>query len=262
MRKSLIALSLISILTVSAFAQKEKNESETVEATNTKVKKDAPSSKDNKAKTKSGLQVGTSLEAQLQKTLDVKDAKVGDEVMLKVTKDIRQNGEIIVPKGAKLIGRITEIQQKTKQNSMSKLGIVFERLEGKNLNAPINATIISITNVASNTQVGDVFSSETSASSGSTGTVSRRGSGGNGGGLLGGVTNTVGSVINTTTNTVGSVANTTGQTVGSAVSGIKISNSTSASVNGSTTLSAENRNLRIEKGTNFHLKVNSSVERQ
>lgn len=261
MKNLLILLSLTSLLSVSAMAQKQKNQPETIEANSTEKQQDV-SAKGNRKKTDSGLQAGTSLEAELQKTLDVEKVKVGDQIVLKVTKDIRQNGKIVVPKGAKLIGRITEVQQKTKQNSMSKLGMVFERLEGKNLDAPISATIISITNIASNTQVGDIFSSETSASSSSTGTVSGRNSGSGGSGLLGGVTNTVSDVVNTTTNTVGSVANTAGQTVGNAVSGIKISQSTSTSANGSTMLSAENKNLRIEKGANFQLKVNSSVERQ
>lgn len=212
------------------------------------------------------LKTNTALEAELQKTLDVKNARFGDEVVLKVTKTIKQDGEVIVPKGAKILGRVTEVQEKTKSNAMSKLGVVFDRIEGKNLNSPINATITSITNVASSASLnGDLFSTDSSANSSSTGSVSS--SSGSGGGLLGGVTNTVGGIVNTTTNTVGSVTNTAGQTLGGAtgtlrntVNGINISQSASGSANGSTTLSAQNKNLKVEKGATFRLFVSESVE--
>ncbi len=225
------------------------------------------SSKEKKSKNDSVLGTNTALEAELQKTLDVKNSRVGDEVVLKVTKSIKQNGEVVVPKGTKLLGRVTEVKQKTKDNAMSKLGVVFDRIEGKNLNSPISATITSITNVASSASVNDdLFSTGASANSSSSGTVSRNGSSG-GGGLLGGVTNTVGGVVNTTTNTVGGVTNTAGQTlggvtntVGNTVSGVRISQSATASANGSTMLSAENKNLKIEKGATFRLFVTQSVE--
>src|SRR5687767_4108305 len=79
------------------------------------------------------LSSGTSMSAQLQKTLDVGNAKVGDQVTLKVTKSITQSGEVIVPKGSTLVGRITEVQKRTKENAMSRIGMMFERIEGKNL---------------------------------------------------------------------------------------------------------------------------------
>lgn len=224
------------------------------------------SSKNKKSKNDSALRTNTALEAELQKTLDVKNSRVGDEVVLKVTKSIEQNGEVVVPKGSKLIGRVTEVQEKTKANAMSQLGVVFDRLEGKNLNSPISATITSITNVASRASVNDdLFSTDASANSSSTATASKRSS--SGGGLLGGVTNTVGGVVNTTASTVGGVTNTAGQTVGgvtntvgNTVGGIRISQSANASADGSTMLSAQNKNLKIEKGATFRLFVSQSVE--
>src|SRR5215204_1842361 len=46
------------------------------------------------------LSAGTNLEVELQSMLDVRKSNVGDEVILKTTKAIKQNGETIVPKGA------------------------------------------------------------------------------------------------------------------------------------------------------------------
>ncbi|MDQ3797878.1 MAG: hypothetical protein M3384_00360 [Acidobacteriota bacterium] len=210
------------------------------------------------------IQSGTNLEAQLESTLDVKKSKPGDEVVLRTTKAVRQNGQVVVPKGARLIGRVTEVQQKTRQNAASRLDVVFERIQGKNLDAPVRATIVSITQASANSNIGDTSGSDISGSTSSTGNVS---SSSGGGGLLGGVGNTVGGVVNTTTQTVGGVTNTAGQTVsgatrtlGRTINGIRISNSAGASADGSTSLSTNGNNLRLEKGITFQLRVSESVQ--
>jgi hypothetical protein len=254
MKKILFGISLILLLSVAGLAQKNKDTKQVVD----------PNDKEaNRKSEKVLLQSGTNLEAQLQSTLDVKNAKVGDEVVLKTTKAIKQNGETVVPKGTNLIGRITEVQQKSKQNKTSRIGMVFDRIQGKNLAAPISASIVGLTNSATNANAADIFSSSSSTSTSSSGGASSSG----GGGLLGGVTNTVGGVVNTTTNTVGGVTNTAGQTVngvtqplGNTVNGIQISKSVSGSAQSSSTLSAQDKNVRVEKGTTFHLQLNKSVQ--
>jgi len=263
MKKMILGLNLILILSLAGFAQKpETGKSRTVKADN------GPT-----------VAAGTTLDAQLQQTLDVKKAKVGDQVVMKVTKSIKQNGETIVPKGANLVGRVTEVQQKTKDNAVSRLGVVFDRIQGQNLNSPVNATIVSILSAGANASAGDMLDSDISGTSSSSGRVMGQSSTTNtsssaGGGLLGGVAGTVGGVANTATNTVGGVAGTatntvgnvagattrtvggTAQTLGQTVNGIRISPSAGASANGSTTLSAADKNLRLEKGANFQLRLN------
>jgi hypothetical protein len=266
MKKIIFGVNLILILSLAGFAQKpETGRSRSVKADN------SPS-----------LAAGTTLSAQLEQTLDVKKAKVGDQVLMKVTRSVKQNGETIVPKGANLIGRITQVQQKTKETAVSKLGVVFDRIQGQNLNAPISATIIAGTNagtnagasVAADDMLGSDISGTSSSSARVNGQSSTSNNSSNGGGLLGGVTGTAGNVVNTTTNTVGGVANTaantvgnvagatartvggTTQTLGQTINGIQISSSVGASANGSTTLSAADKNLRVEKGAAFQLRLN------
>jgi len=262
MKKIIFGLNIVLLLSVFCFAQKQKTDPN---QEITPQKQNGKKTNRNKQNSDILLQSGTSIEAQLQQTLDVKKASVGDEVVLTTTKTIKQNGQTVVQKGSRLIGRVTEVQQKTKQNAQSKLGVIFDRIEGKNLSAPISATIVSITQATVNTSVGETLNSDISGSSTSSGNVSRTNSGG--GGLLGGVTNTVGGVVNTTTNSVGSVTNTavntvgeTTQTLGRTLNGIQISQSSNASANGSATLSTQNKNLRIEKGVTFQLKLTESVE--
>lgn len=218
---------------------------------------------------------GTQIEGQLQGSVDAKSSRVGDQVVVKTTKAIKQNGETVVPKGSRLIGRITEVQQKTRPSGGSRLGMVFERLEGKDLSTPISASIVSITNAAANGRVSDTAEADVFGSS-ATSTSTSRSTGSSGGGMLGGVgrtvgevTNSAGGVLNTTTQRVGSVTNTAGQAVGSTagtvgrtVNGIQISNSASGSAGVGTTLSSPNQNVRLEKGVTMQLQLNSSVRAQ
>lgn len=206
------------------------------------------------------------VQATLQSTIDAKNAKVGDTVLLKTTKAVKQNGETVIAKGSSLIGRITEVSRRSKDNATSKVGMVIDRVEGKNLTAPINASIVSITDLRSTANVGDTLMTDTSGSSRTTTTSG----GSSGGGLLGGVGSTVGStvgtVVNTSAQTVGGVTNTAGQTLGTAtgtlgrtINGLQISNSASGSANGSTTLSSGDRNVRLEKGVTFNLLIDSQL---
>lgn len=261
MKKIVSGLILVLFLSVSGTAQRQKT-SPDAEPDSKPVKQSDKKSAPNGTIL---LESGTSIEARLEQTLDVKRASVGDEVVLTTTKAIKRNGETVVQKGTRLVGRVTEVQQKTKDNAQSRLGVIFDRLEGKNLSAPISAQIVSITQASVNTTVGDnTLDSGITGSSNSSGGVSRSGAGG---GLLGGVTNTVGSVVSTTTETVGKVTNTAGRTVsgttaslGQTLNGVRLSQSSSASASGSTTLSTNNKNLRLEKGVTFQLRLSESIE--
>lgn len=215
---------------------------------------------------RASLASGTAIDAQLQKNLDASKANVGDEVVLKVSKSIKQNGEVVIPKGTSLIGRVTEVTRRTKDNSSSRLGIVFDRIEKNGLSAPFSASIVSIVNASAQAAAGDTFMADTTGSAQTSGSIS---DGGSGGGLLGGVGSTVGGVVNTATQTVGTVSNTAIQgansatgTVGRTLSGVQISNSASGSASSSATLSSPNKNVRVEKGATFNLRVNAGVSRQ
>src|SRR5215469_2632831 len=90
------------------------------------------------------LSNGTVLQAELTKSLDAKKAKSGDEVTAKATQDIKSNGQVVVRKGSKLIGHVTEAQARSKDNAESKLGIVFDHAVLKdgsqvNFNAVVQA---------------------------------------------------------------------------------------------------------------------------
>ncbi len=265
MKKVVLSIGLVLLLGGISLAQKQKTRPDTVEDPRPKQEKTAKKQKNDSIL----LNSASSLEAQLQNTVDVEKARVGDEVILKVTKSVKQDGTVIIPKGSNLIGRVTEVKQKSKENPVCILGMVFDRIEGKSLSAPIMASIVSITDLRAANSVGDTVSSDISGTSRGSASTSAGSSGSSGGGLLGSVGSTVGSVVNSTTQTVGGVAtgatqtlgNTT-QVLGGTLSGVRISQSASGSAQGSTTLSSGNKNIRLEKGLTFQLMVDSAVQHQ
>ena len=215
------------------------------------------------------LVAGTHLAAQLQQTLDVRKAHVGDEVVLKTTQAIKQNGHTVVNKGARLVGHVTDVQQRAQGNAESRISLLFDRLESGSLSTPISATITSVTQAAAHTSVADDdLMSDTSAGTTTTarGGASSSGGGGLLGGVVGGVTSTAGNVVNTTTQATGEVVSSTtgavgGTTrgVGQTVRGLRISQSAGASAEGGSTLSLTGGNLRLEKNTTFMLTLNESA---
>ncbi|MCW5959235.1 MAG: hypothetical protein KIS76_03680 [Pyrinomonadaceae bacterium] len=200
------------------------------------------------------LKAGTVVQAELQSVLDVRRSKVGDEVVLKTTETIKHDGEVIIPKGTKLIGQISEVQQKSKGNGASKLGVVINSLEGKNLSTPITASIVSITNASNGVEAGDLFGTNSSGSNSTSGSVSN-GGGLLGGGLVGGAAQAVGATLNAAATTVGGLANgtveTAGGAIGNSINGLTIDQS----ADGSATLMSTDKNLKIDKGANFRIRL-------
>lgn len=209
---------------------------------------------------------GTNVAGKLQNSLDVKKAKVGDQVVLKTTSAVKQNGKAVIAKGSTLVGRVTEVQKMAKGSANSSIGIAFEQIQQGGRSLPINAVITSVVqanSAASLSSDDDLFASNSTSSRSTAGASS------GGGGLLGGVTSTVGGVANVTTQTVGSLANTTGNVVSStggavtgSIRGLSISQSSSASAQGGSTLNMAGRDLRLEKGTTFNLAISSSTSVQ
>ncbi len=219
------------------------------------------------------LDSGTRLAGELQSTLDARKAKVGDQVVLKTTQAIKSQGRTVVGKGSRLIGHVTEVSQKSKSNGESRVGLLFDRLEGGSLNMPIAATITSVVNGAGRARANDqdIFASDaSSATSSRASSSSSRGSSANNGGVLGGVVNsttsTVGNVVGGTTAAVGSTVDATTNVVGNtatgagrSLGGIQISQSSNTSVEGSSVLSLQGGNLRLEKGATFNLMLTQSA---
>src|SRR5262245_51742877 len=69
---------------------------------------------------------GEVIPVALTKTIDAKKAKTGDEVVAKVTMDMKTGtGDVLVPKDTKVIGHVTAAQPHNKEQKESQLSIAF-----------------------------------------------------------------------------------------------------------------------------------------
>lgn len=85
---------------------------------------------------------GSVIPVQLTKTVDAKKAKNGDQVLAKVTMDMKtQSGDVLVPKDTKVIGHVTEAQPRSKEQKESQLAIAFDHAvtkDGKDMQMPMS----------------------------------------------------------------------------------------------------------------------------
>ena len=84
---------------------------------------------------------GSVIPVQLSKTVDAKKAKTGDEVVATVMQDMKTNsGDVLMPKDTKVIGHVTEVQSRNKEQKQSELGIAFDHavVKGDQMQLPMS----------------------------------------------------------------------------------------------------------------------------
>src|SRR5438270_139785 len=111
--------------------------------------------------TEGAIPSGLTIPAALNKSVDSKKNKQGDEVTAKTTADVLSQGKIVIPRNSKLIGHITEAKAKANGESESALGMAFDRAVLKNgQEVSLNATIQALAapaEAASSTIHNDVY---------------------------------------------------------------------------------------------------------
>jgi hypothetical protein len=208
---------------------------------------------------------GSVIPAQLTKGVDAKKAKTGDEVVAKVTQDMKtSSGEVLVPKDTKIVGHVTEAQPRSKEQKESQVAIAFDRAVMKNgsevqLPMSIQAIIGPQNNnpnaAGGNDQAssGGAYSSPRGASGGTTAGSSGRNSGGaqpTPSAAAGGGT----APSDSQTEAVGR-PQITGQTQGVVgISNLKLSPASNPSQG--SVVSSDKNNVKLDSGTLLLLKVN------
>jgi hypothetical protein len=83
--------------------------------------------------------------AELTKTVDAKNAKVGDELTARLLQDVKVDKKVVLHRGAKLVGHVVQVKPHTKEAPESVLGIVFDKAVGKgNEEMGLHATIQAV----------------------------------------------------------------------------------------------------------------------
>jgi len=89
----------------------------------------------------------TTVQAELIKAVDAKKAKPGDEVVAKVTQEVKANDKLVLPKGSKLVGKVTQAQGRAKGQGESELGLTFDSVVLKDgTQLPLSFTIQAVAN--------------------------------------------------------------------------------------------------------------------
>jgi hypothetical protein len=160
------------------------------------------------------LSSGTAVNAALSQPIDAKKNKPGDAVTARTTEATKSEGKVVIPKGSKLVGHVTETRARTKAESESAVGILFDKAilkDGREV--PLNVKLQAVgaaQSAASTSLAGD----DVSAGGGMAGRTSGHVGAG---GALGGVTSTAGAGAGTVTNTAANAGGVTGGTASSAV---------------------------------------------
>ncbi len=88
---------------------------------------------------------GTPVNAEMNSSVDSKKVKVGDRVEAHTTEAVKYDGKVIVPRGAKLEGHVTEATARSKGDSGSTLAIQFDKAmlkQGEEIS--LNVAILAI----------------------------------------------------------------------------------------------------------------------
>jgi|SRR5437773_257998 len=145
--------------------------------------------------------------------VDSKKCKPGDPVNARTTEAVKSEGKTVIPKGAKVVGHVTQASARAKGESESALGIVFDRAilkRGEEIPLSVGIQAIAAAQTGASAAGSDI---DTMGGMG----ASAAGSGMAGGrGALGGVTSAAGGAVGAVTNTAASAGGVAGGAVNSA----------------------------------------------
>jgi hypothetical protein len=85
------------------------------------------------------------IHAVLEKIVHPKKVKVGDEVVARMTEPTKLKDGTELPKGTKIVGKVTEVKMKADKEGPSKLGLLFDKAElkdGKEI--PVTMALVSV----------------------------------------------------------------------------------------------------------------------
>jgi hypothetical protein len=219
----------------------------------------------------SQLKAGSTVQAELTKPVDVRKSKPGDEVIAKTTHDVKSDGHVVLPKGSKVVGRVTQAQERTKGQEESQLGMAFDHAILKDgTQMPVAFTIQAIGRSESEAAATTAAETDGMMAGGNAGGMTS--AGGNAGmqsrGGLGGVTSTAGGVVNNAGSAAGTTLHTAGNT-GAGVTGnlgatsqgvvglpgMTLSAAPSSMAGVGSVISSKDSNVRLDSGTRMILGV-------
>jgi hypothetical protein len=197
----------------------------------------------------------TAMNATLSQPVDARKNKPGDQVTAKTTEATKSEGKVVIPKGSKLIGHVTECKQRSKEEKESALGVVFDKAILKNgEEIPLNVTIraLAAAQTAAATSVGG---DDLSSSGGTIGSARA-----SGGGALGGVRSTAGAAGGAVTNTEASAGGVAGGAVNSTVNAAGAARGAVGGLNTAGQLTSNSQGVFGLEGLNLNAAASNSTQ--
>jgi len=188
----------------------------------------------------STLAAGTVVNAELDKSLDSKKAKIGDAVTARTTEAVKEDSKVVLPKGTRLVGHLTRVSARGKGDNDSTLGVQFDRAELKGgQEVAVQLTLQAIAAPPGVAAIGgdDLQGMGSSGAPSSMGGANRTGGTAPVGGAVSGAASTTarttGDISGAANSTVNSTANTaTGVTTQGATGGLNSSGQLAANSRG------------------------------
>lgn len=205
------------------------------------------------------LASGTTMNAALTRPVDAKKNKPGDTVTGKTTENVKSDGQVVIPKGSKLVGHVTQAKARGKGEAESALGIAFDKAILKNgQEVPLNVAIQAL--AASESAAAASVGGDDLGLAGS-GAGSAAGSGqAAGGGVLGGVTSTAGGAVGAVTNTAANVGGAAGGTVNSTLNAAGAASGAVGGLNAAGQFASNSQGVFGLQGLNLNAAASNSTQ--
>jgi hypothetical protein len=202
-----------------------------------------------------GADSGATTNAVLAGSLDAKKAKPGDPVSAKTSEQTTTADGVVLPKGTKLLGRVTEAKAAGKGEGESALGFTFDRAvlkDGREI--PLQTTVRALAAAdgaagASDSASGTALNGAGMARGSAGGTAGGLGSAA--GGAVGGVGSTAGGALGTTGRVAGGATGTLSSSVGATGRALSGNRGAVGGVNARGMLSSESQGVFGLRGMNL-----------
>jgi hypothetical protein len=201
------------------------------------------------------LSDGTAMTAALSQPVDARKNKPGDQVTAKTTEATKSEGKVVIPKGSKLVGHVTECQQRSKEEKGSTLGIAFDKAILKNgEQIPLNVTIHALA-AAQTAAASSIGSDDLSAAGGAMGSARATG-----GGALGGARSTAGAASGVVTNTAANAGGVASGAVNSTVNAAGATRGAVGGLNAAGQLTSNSQGVFGLEGLNLNATASNSTQ--
>jgi hypothetical protein len=231
------------------------------------------------------LAAGTTLNAQLSRSLDSKKAKPGDMVTAQTTEAVKVDGKIVIPNNTKLVGHVTRASARAKGDADSVLAVQFDRAvlkDGHEMPLQVTLQAMAADQATTRPVNGDDLQPMGNIEGGAAGAgaAGNRGTVGGVGSTVGGAASGAASTVPRTIDQSGTVNSTTGAATGAAgrvaggvdssgelkstsrgvygLSGLTLNANASNAADGAVIISA-GKNVHLDSGTRLLLVMQATT---